>query len=82
MTFVQYTRARTSGLVTSPRPLNLEELSREIACPYCSEPMETHPYLGPGNVIVDNCGKCKVIWFDYGELNRIVTAFGRDRGGY
>jgi Zn-finger nucleic acid-binding protein len=79
MNFVQFTRTRPGGAVSAPRPLDIGELNRKLACPYCSRPMETHPYLGPGNVIIDNCGNCKVIWLDYGEMNRIVTAGGRDR---
>jgi hypothetical protein len=43
--------------------------------------MDTHPYYGPGNVVVDNCARCAVIWLDCGELAAIRDAPGRDRRG-
>jgi Zn-finger nucleic acid-binding protein len=42
--------------------------------------MLTHPYYGPGNVVIDNCAECDAIWLDFGELKQIVSAPGRDRG--
>jgi len=42
--------------------------------------MEAHPYYGPGNVIMDSCGHCDLVWLDFGELRQIVDAPGRDRG--
>jgi Zn-finger nucleic acid-binding protein len=42
--------------------------------------MDTHPYGGPGNIVVDNCEKCQIIWLDYGELKKVINAPGRDRG--
>jgi Zn-finger nucleic acid-binding protein len=36
--------------------------------------MDTHPYGGPGNVIIDTCENCSVNWLDHGELQRIVRA--------
>jgi hypothetical protein len=42
--------------------------------------METHPYYGPGNVVIDSCLQCELIWLDFGELRQIVAAPGRDRG--
>jgi Zn-finger nucleic acid-binding protein len=42
--------------------------------------MDTHPYYGPGNVVIDNCGRCGLVWLDFGELDRIISAAGRDRG--
>ena len=44
--------------------------------------MSTHPYYGPGNIVIDTCAGCGVIWLDFGELNRVVAAPGRDRGDY
>jgi len=43
--------------------------------------MDTHPYYGPGNCVVDTCIRCGVIWLDYGEITVITNAPGRDRGG-
>jgi Zn-finger nucleic acid-binding protein len=36
--------------------------------------MDTHPYAGPGNVIIDSCGDCWLLWLDRGELARIAHA--------
>jgi Zn-finger nucleic acid-binding protein len=36
--------------------------------------MDTHPYGGPENVIIDDCERCEVNLLDYGELQRIVHA--------
>jgi Zn-finger nucleic acid-binding protein len=42
--------------------------------------MATHPYYGPGNVVIDTCTACDLVWLDFGELAQIVDAPGRDRG--
>ena len=49
-------------------------LNRQALCPLCGAPMNTHPYAGPGAVILDSCSVCCVNWLDYGELQRIVRA--------
>ena len=36
--------------------------------------MDTHPYAGPCNVIIDTSENCELNWLDYGELQRIVRA--------
>jgi Zn-finger nucleic acid-binding protein len=56
-----------------PRPLNREELKRPLTCPRCHHKMHTFHYGGGGNVVMDNCVACQIVWLDYGELNRIVT---------
>ena len=43
-------------------------------CPRCSQPMDNHPYEGPGNVVIDTCEACSVNWLDKGELQKIVAA--------
>jgi Zn-finger nucleic acid-binding protein len=63
-----------------PVRLNRSELNRKVMCPSCKKPMATHPYYGPGNVIIDTCEKCEVVWLDFGELKQIVDAPGKDRG--
>jgi Zn-finger nucleic acid-binding protein len=78
---VKYVRARAKGPADRPHPLNRGELKRQIACPSCGQPMETHPYYGPGNIAIDTCGPCDLIWLDYGELIKVVNAPGRDRAG-
>ena len=38
-----------------------------------------HPYGGPGNVNIDTCERCSVIWLDRNELRRIALAPDRAR---
>lgn len=73
-------RAWASEPPDAPRPLNRAHLERRMVCPLCHAPMSTHPYAGPGTIVVDTCESCKVIWLDYGELAWAVNAPGRDRG--
>ena len=42
--------------------------------------METHPYYGPGNIVIDACIQCHLLWLDPGELKQVLDAPGRDRG--
>lgn len=56
------------------RPPDPKSLDRHIACPQCQRAMDTHPYCGPGNVIIDTCESCEVHWLDRGELRRIASA--------
>jgi Zn-finger nucleic acid-binding protein len=56
------------------------ELERRTNCPVCQENMETFQYLGPGNIVIDTCHSDDLIWLDYGELQKVVNAPGRDRG--
>ena len=73
-------RARESGEPERPVPLDRRELERVVACPSCRSQMDVHPYYGPGNVVIDSCQSCDQIWLDFGELEQITTAGGRDRG--
>lgn len=79
-TIVRYLRAGYPEKDRPPKPLNRSELDRRIICPSCQQPMDTHPYYGPGNVVIDNCARCALVWLDFGELDRILSASGRDRG--
>ena len=56
------------------RPADPRDLQRQLNCPCCHERMDTHPYCGPGNVIIDSCSKCQTDWLDHNELLRIVRA--------
>lgn len=56
------------------RPPDPKTLERKIECPQCRQTMDTHPYGGPGNVIIDTCEACEVHWLDRGELRRIAFA--------
>ena len=59
----------------APRGLNAD---RVLKCPLCRLEMDRHPYGGGGNVDVDSCEPCGVLWLDRGELGRMVAA--RDEG--
>jgi Zn-finger nucleic acid-binding protein len=50
------------------------DLQRKINCPQCHHRMDTHFYAGPGNVVIDSCEDCSLIWLDRGELLHIVHA--------
>ena len=77
---VQRRRAWATDTPGPPVPLNRQELERKVRCPKCAGPMSTHPYFGPGNVVIDNCEACELVWLDFGELKQIVDAPGKDRG--
>jgi Zn-finger nucleic acid-binding protein len=74
-------RARSPSAIVPPVPLDPRELGRRLTCPSCRARMDVHPYYGPGNVVIDSCSACDLIWLDHGELKQISEAPGRDRGG-
>jgi Zn-finger nucleic acid-binding protein len=66
----------SAGLIQPEPPpgrFNRAELGRALFCPQCNL------YGGARNLVVDNCYACRLIWLDYGELDRIITALGNDR---
>jgi Zn-finger nucleic acid-binding protein/DNA-directed RNA polymerase subunit RPC12/RpoP len=73
-------RGRAGGPGTPPAPLDRRELEHRVPCPSCRGRMDVHPYYGPGNVVIDTCTPCSLIWLDSGELQQITDAPGRDRG--
>lgn len=77
---VQTRRTWATSPPVTPLPMQPSELDRAIRCPRCAQRMETHPYYGPGNVIIDSCAACDLVWLDFGELAQISDAPGRDRG--
>ena len=62
---------------SSQAPRNFDA-ARVLHCPLCQHEMDEHPYGGGGNVAVDSCEACGVLWLDRGELSRIVAAPDRD----
>lgn len=76
---VGYLRSRARTPALPPRPVDLAQLKRQIRCPQCGRTMDVHPYYGPGNIVIDTCGACQLLWLDHGELASIVDAPGRDR---
>jgi len=77
---VKRQRAHAAGPPDKPKPLDARELKRKLSCPNCAERMDTHPYYGPGNIVIDICIDCGLVWLDHGELDTIVDAPGRGRG--
>jgi Zn-finger nucleic acid-binding protein len=74
-------RARGTGPgAPPPAGLDRRELERRVTCPSCRKTMDVHPYYGPGNVIIDTCATCNLVWLDFGELKQIGDAPGQDRG--
>jgi len=73
-------RAFATGAPVAPLPLDERELQRRVICPTCRQRMDVHPYFGPGNVVIDSCTACDMIWLDFGELKQVTDAPGRDRG--
>jgi Zn-finger nucleic acid-binding protein len=55
---------------------------RAFHCPLCKQEMDKHPYGGGGNVEVDSCESCEVLWLDRGELSRMASAPDRDPPDY
>ena len=60
-------------------PPDTGDLKRVIQCPKCNRRMDTHFYAGPGNVIVDTCDACDLIWLDRGELTAHCARARRKR---
>jgi Zn-finger nucleic acid-binding protein len=50
------------------------DAARHLRCPQCSAEMDGHPYGGGGNVNIDSCETCSVVWLDGQELLKIVIA--------
>jgi len=71
---VEDLRSRRDTTADAARQPDWKDLDRKLRCPKCGQEMDTHPYYGPGNVIIDDCENCSVNWLDYGELQRIVRA--------
>jgi Zn-finger nucleic acid-binding protein len=61
-------------------PQENDELLRIIDCPICSRQMESYPYgAASGNIIIQGCGNCNVVWLDFGDLYRIEKVFTMDQ---
>lgn len=61
-------RAKTRGMDPNPVGFDPSELNRKTACPKCRRRMDTHPYGGGGNAVIDSCLVCRLVWLDAGEL--------------
>lgn len=74
---VRTRRADFAGADAAIKPVNPHELARNVPCPGCRRSMEVHPYYGPGNVVIDSCAACALVWLDAGEMAQIERAPGR-----
>ena len=70
-------RSQRTGPPAKPVPVNPQDLERRISCPTCSMEMDVHPYYGPGNAVIDSCGRCRMVWLDHGEIGVLEKAPGR-----
>jgi Zn-finger nucleic acid-binding protein len=71
-------RARGEISAEAAQQPDWSEMDRRIQCPKCGGNMDTHPYGGGGNVIIEDCEPCELNWLDHGELERIVQAPDRE----
>lgn len=76
---ISYLRSRATTPAVTPRPVDLTQLERRLHCPQCNRSMDVNPYYGPGNIVIDACGACQLLWLDHGELAAVIDAPGRDR---
>ncbi len=74
---VRVRRAIQEGHTDAPIPLDPQEFKRSTRCPNCQRTMDTHPYYGPGAVVIDSCNGCRLVWLDHGEIAAIQSAPGR-----
>ncbi len=76
-TIVRERRARRAGLEPAePQPIDPAAYERQLRCPCCRNRLEAHPYYGPGNVVIDSCAECGLVWLDQGEMTRVEHASG------
>ena len=73
---VRNRRAEYRGAASHPTPINPELLTTRVPCPACRRTMEVHPYYGPGNVVIDSCCGCGLVWLDCREMATIEAAPG------
>jgi Zn-finger nucleic acid-binding protein len=71
---VESLRALRTPTGLSLEPRDNSDSDRKLACPECGNTMTAYPYGGPGNVNLDSCQRCSMIWLDRRELWRIVLA--------
>lgn len=71
---IERLRARHSGPKLAPEPIDPSERERKLDCPACGRGMDLHPYYGPGNVMIDSCDACHLVWLDKGEVAIIVRS--------
>lgn len=70
--------AAQPGPAQLPQRADPRQLDRRLLCPHCHQPMDTHFYAGPGNVILSDCERCQLNWLDHGKLQRLARATATD----
>jgi Zn-finger nucleic acid-binding protein len=65
---VEKARSGRPAIDPPANPFDPAELRRATACPGCGRRMDTHPYGGGGNAVIDSCLQCGLVWLDAGEL--------------
>lgn len=73
---VKSRRGKRTDSPDKPRAIDPADMKRRLRCPSCGNTMDAHPYYGPGNVVVDSCGRCFLVWLDHGEITMIERAPG------
>lgn len=58
-------------------PQSQSERTRIAICPACQKVMDVYPYGGPGNIMIQGCTRCGLIWLDFGELSRIIRSYAQ-----
>ncbi|MCA9036899.1 MAG: zf-TFIIB domain-containing protein [Planctomycetaceae bacterium] len=82
-TALRQRRARRTNLDSElAPPIDTRQYERRIHCPNCRRKMDVHPYYGPGNVVIDSCCDCNLVWLDHGEMSRIERAAGGTESGW
>ncbi len=74
---VEHLRQIYDGPDNQPTPIEPSELEIAANCPACWKKMDVHPYCGPGNIVIDSCRDCHVVWLDGDELTRVIRGPGR-----
>ena len=69
---VRNRRAEYRGAASRSTALDPEQLSHERPCPACRHTMNVHPNYGPGNIVIDSCGHCHLVWLDLRETARVA----------
>lgn len=65
-------RAKLGDQPAVPRSFDPAELRRRVGCPKCRKVMDAHPYGGGGNVVIDTCHRCHLVWLDAGEMETLA----------
>jgi Zn-finger nucleic acid-binding protein len=74
---VSQLRSHREGPAAFISSRSTSDADRKLPCPKCGSAMDNHPYGGGGNVNIDSCEACEVIWLDRGELRKIASAADR-----